>query len=36
MIERVKTFLNKLKKGNPKVALNYSGKIEQKWKKQKI
>ena len=32
--KQVKTFLDKLRRGNPKVAINYSGKIERKWKKQ--
>lgn len=30
----MKIFLDKLRRENPKVAVNYSGKIERKWKKQ--
>lgn len=31
MIQKVKIFLDKLKKGNPKVTITNSGKIEQRW-----
>ncbi len=31
---KLKVFLDKPRRGNPKVAITYSGKIEQKWKKQ--